>query len=167
MPDSFTGVDEILVTNGGSGYTTTPIVTITGDGTGATAEAVVVNQKVQSIVITNRGLNYSRAVVSINGGSGFGATAIVVLNTRFGDLRTVYFDSNAERKIVNSKAGTINYETGLITLENLQILSTATSDGLVSIDIESENGILSSQKNTIITIDLNDPTSISTDLQTI
>ena len=167
VPDSFTGVDEILVTNGGSGYTTTPIVTITGDGTGATAEAVVVNQKVQSIVITNRGLNYSRAVVSINGGSGFGATAIVVLNTRFGDLRTVYFDSNAERKVVNTKAGTINYETGSITLENLQILSTATSDRLVSIDIESENGILSSQKNTIITIDLNDPTSISTELQTI
>lgn len=167
VPDSFTGVDEVLVTNGGSGYTTTPTVTITGDGTGATAEAVVVNQKVQSIVITNRGLNYSRAVVSIDGGSGFGATAIVVLNTRFGDLRTVYFDTNAERKTVNARAGTINYETGLITLDNLQILSSASSDGDISIDIESENGIISSQKNTIITIDLNDPSSISTELQTI
>jgi hypothetical protein len=84
VPDSFTGVDEILVTNGGSGYSTTPIVTITGDGTGATAEAVVVNQKVQSIVITNRGLNYSRAIITISGGSGFGAAAIAILNTRFG-----------------------------------------------------------------------------------
>jgi len=167
VPDSFTGIDEILVTNGGSGYSTTPLVTITGDGTGATAEAVVVNEKVQSIVITNRGLNYSRAIITITGGSGFGASAIAVLNTRFGDLRTIYFDNNAERKIVNSKAGTINYDTGLITLNDLQILSTASSDGDISIDIESENGIISSQKNTIITIDLGDPSSISTDLQTI
>lgn len=167
VPDSFTGIDEILVTNGGSGYSTTPLVTITGDGTGATAEAIVVNQKVQSIVITNRGLNYSRAIITITGGSGFGASAIAVLNTRFGDLRTVYFDSNAERKIVNSKAGTINYDTGLITLNDLQILSAASADGDISIDIESENGIISSQKNTIITIDLGDPSSISTELQTI
>jgi hypothetical protein len=167
VPDSFTGIDEILVTNGGSGYSTTPLVTITGDGTGATAEAVVVNQKVQSIVITNRGLNYSRAIITISGGSGFGASAIAVLNTRFGDLRIVYFDTNAERKIVNSKAGTINYDAGLITLNDLQILSSASPDGDISIDIESENGIISSQKNTIITIDLADPSSISTDLQTI
>ena len=167
VPDSFTGVDEILVTNGGSGYLTTPTVTITGDGTGATAEAVVVNQKVQSIVITNRGLNYSRAIITISGGSGFGAAAIAVLNTRFGDLRTVYFDSNAERKIVNSRAGTINYDTGLVTLNDLQILSASSSDGNIAIDIESENGIISSQKNTIITIDLTDPASISTDLQSI
>lgn len=167
VPDSFTGIDEILVTNGGSGYSTTPLVTITGDGTGATAEAVVVNQKVQSIVITNRGLNYSRAIISINGGSGFGASAIAVLNTRFGDLRTIYFDTNAERKIVNDKAGTINYDSGIITLNDLQILSSASADGDISIDIESENGIISSQKNTIITIDLADPGSISTDLQTI
>ena len=167
VPDSFTGIDEILVTNGGSGYSTTPLVTITGDGTGATAEAIVVNEKVQSIVITNRGLNYSRAIITITGGSGFGASAIAVLNTRFGDLRTVYFDSNAERKIVNPKAGTINYDTGLITLNDLQILSAASADGDISIDIESENGIISSQKNTIITIDLGDPSSISTELQTI
>lgn len=167
VPDSFTGVDEILVTNGGSGYSTTPTVTITGDGTGATAEAIVVNRKVQSIVITNRGLNYSRAIINISGGSGFGASAIAILNTRFGDLRTIYFDTNAERKIVSSKAGTINYDTGLITLNDLQILSTASSDGNIAIDIESENGIISSQKNTIITIDLADPGSISTDLQSI
>ena len=167
VPDSFTGIDEILVTNGGSGYSTTPLVTITGDGTGATAEAVVVNQRVQSIVITNRGLNYSRAIITISGGSGFGASAIAVLNTRFGDLRIVYFDTNAERKIVNSRAGTINYDTGLITLNDLQILSAASADGNIAIDIESENGIISSQKNTIITIDLADPASISTDLQSI
>lgn len=167
VPDSFTGIDEILVTNGGSGYSTTPLVTITGDGTGATAEAVVVNEKVQSIVITNRGLNYSRAIITITGGSGFGAAAIAVLNTRFGDLRSIYFDNNAERRIVNSKAGTINYDTGLITLNDLQILSAASADGDISIDIESENGIISSQKNTIITIDLGDPSSISTELQTI
>jgi hypothetical protein len=161
-PESFTGISEIQVTNGGSGYTTAPTVTITGDGTGATATATIVNGKVESITITNRGIDYSRAIVTISGGNGHGAAALAVLDGRFGTLRVVYYDSNAERRIINANAGTINYNTGLVSLNNITILSVEPTDGLMRVSIESEKGIIKSTKNTIITIDSDDPASIST-----
>ena len=46
----------------------------------------------------------------------------------------------------------------------MRILSVTSDDGLIRLTIESERGILSSTKNTIITIDDTDSTSISTEL---
>ena len=163
-PESFTGLSEILVTNAGSGYTTAPTVTITGDGVGATASAVIVNGRIQSITITNRGINYSRAIITVSGGNGYGCIATAVLDGRYGTLRIVYFDDNAERQIVNSNAGSIDYDTGLIILTNLKIISLATFDNLVRLTIESEKGIIKSFRNTIITLDEADTTSITTEL---
>ena len=164
IPESQTGISDILVINAGSGYTTAPTVTITGDGIGATASAVIVNGRIQSITITNRGINYSRAIITISGGNGSEGVATAVLDGRFGTLRIVYFDDNAERQVVNSNAGSINYDTGLITLTNLDIISLATFDNLVRLTIESEKGIVKSFRNTIITLDDTDPTSITTEL---
>jgi len=164
VPESFTGVSEILITNSGTGYVTAPTVTITGDGEGAAAVARILNGRVESIVVTNRGINYSRAVATITGGDGFGAAAVVVLDTKFGSLRTVYFDSNAERQIINANAGTIDYQTGQILINDIRILSSSSPDGLIRLDIESEKGIVKSNKNTIITIDAEDSTSIVTEL---
>jgi hypothetical protein len=163
-PESFTGLSEILVTNAGSGYTTAPTVTITGDGVGATASAVVVNGRIQSIAITNRGINYSRAIITVSGGNGYGCIATAVLDGRYGTLRIVYFDGNAERQTVNSNAGSIDYDTGLIILTDLKIISLATFDNLVRLTIESEKGIIKSFRNTIITLDEADTTSITTEL---
>ena len=163
-PEGYTGLSNITITNPGAGYTSTPTVTITGDGTGATAVAKIVNGRVESITITNRGANYSRALISIDGGGGFGATAVTVLNTRFGVLRTVYFDDNAQRQIINSNAGTIDYDTGELTLNNITILSTPASDGLIRISVESENDVISSLKNTLLVIDQADSSSIITSL---
>jgi hypothetical protein len=163
-PESFTGVSEIQVTNAGTGYTSEPTVTITGDGVSAIATAVLTNGKITNIVISKRGINYTRALVSISGGGGYGASAIAILDGRFGTLRTFYYDENAEKKIINAEAGTINYTTGLITLKDLNIESIATSDTLMRISIESERGIITSSRDTIITIDVNDPTSITTEL---
>jgi hypothetical protein len=163
-PEAFTGISDIIVTNPGSGYSSTPTVTITGDGIGATAEAKVVNGKIESFTITNRGINYSRAVLRVEGGGGFGATATIILNARFGVLRTVYFDTNAERQIINNNAGTINYDTGEIILNNLQVLSTNSADGFLSINVESEKNIIQSIKNTLIVLDPNDATAIVTNL---
>ena len=167
IPEAYTGISEILVTNPGSGYTSAPTVTITGDGTGATATAKIVNGRIESFVITNRGINYSRAILTISGGGGFGGAATVILNTRFGVLRTIYFDSNAERQIINSNAGTINYDTGEIVLNNLQVLSSSSPDGFIKINVESENDIISSIKNTLIVLDSTDATSIVTTLTSV
>jgi len=166
IPESFTGLSNILITNPGYNYTIAPTVTITGDGTGARAEAKIVNGRVESIVITNRGVNYTKAVITFSGGNGFGAEAIAVLDARFGTLRTVYFNELAERQIIQRNAGTIDYETGEINLTNIRILSVASSDGLLRFTVGSESGIISSIRNTIITIDEADPSAIITELTT-
>ena len=163
-PEAFTGLSDVVITNPGTGYTSTPNVVITGDGTGATAVAKIVNGQVESITITNRGFNYSRAMISIEGGDGFGATITAILNTRFGVLRTVYFDENAQRQIINPNAGTINYDTGEVALNNITILSTSSFDGLIRINVESESDVISSIKNTLIVIDQADSSSITTSL---
>ena len=57
-------IDCIRVVNQGMGYDGISIV-IDGDGTGATAEAVILNRKLIKINITNRGQNYTCATVNI------------------------------------------------------------------------------------------------------
>ena len=71
---------------------------------------------------------------------------------------------NANRQIINSNAGQINYDTGVITLNDLKVLSVSATDGLLRFTAVSENGVIESSRNTIITIDETDPTSITTDL---
>ena len=164
VPNSFTGITEISVTNPGSGYTSEPTVTITGDGTNATATAKVVNGRIQSITITNKGIDYTTAIVTITGGGGYGATAVAVLDARFGTVRTIYYDNNAQKQIVRENAGTIDYNLGIITLNDFRFLSVKPTDGFVRISLEAERGIISSVKNTIITIDETDPSSIVTEL---
>ena len=74
-------VASITVTAGGSGYTSTPTVSITGGGgTGATATAVVTSSAVSSITVTAGGSGYTTApTVSLTGGGGTGATATAVV----------------------------------------------------------------------------------------
>ena len=167
VPESFTGISEIQVTNAGNGYTTAPTVTITGDGTGAVANAIIVNGRIQGIEVTNRGINYTRAIVTISGGDGYGGSAIAVLDGRFGYLRTIYYDDNAEKQTINEQIGTINYITGAVTINDIRILSVVPSDGLIRLTIESEKGIIKSSKNTIITLDDADISSITTELSAI
>lgn len=164
IPQSFTGITSIEVTNGGVGYLIAPTVTITGDGTGAAATATIINGRVTAITVTNRGSGYTRAIVTLTGGSGYAATASAVVDGKFGTLRTVYFDELVQRQIVNANAGEINYVTGTITLNDLRVLSVSSSDGLIRLTIGSERGILSSSRSTIITIDETDSSSIVTEL---
>ena len=75
-----TSVLAITVTNDGTGYTSTPTVTISAPsltyGTTATAVATVVSNKVSAITVTNAGSGYTSApTVTISGGGGSSATA--------------------------------------------------------------------------------------------
>jgi hypothetical protein len=164
IPQSYSGVTSIGVTDAGTGYTSAPTVTITGDGTGALAEAVIVNGRVQNINITNRGTDYTRAVVTITGGDGYGAKAVAIVDGRVGTLRTIYYDSAAQRQIVDTNVGEIDYDSGTINIYDINILSVLSDDGYIRLSFESEKGIVETIRNTIITIDENDPTSITIDL---
>lgn len=72
-------VTNIVVTSGGSGYTTPPTVTLLGGGftTAATVGTVtIVGGVITNIKVANPGSGYTTApTVIINGGSGTGATA--------------------------------------------------------------------------------------------
>ena len=163
-PQSFTGVSEIQVIDPGTGYTTAPTVTISGDGSNATAEATIVNGRIQKITVTNRGTEYTRATVTISGGDGFGALALAVVDAKIGTLRTIYYDSLAQRQIINASAGTIFYDTGLIVINDIRFLAVSSTDNLIRMTIEADKGIIQSTRSTIITIDETDPTSIVTTL---
>jgi hypothetical protein len=168
IPQSFSGVSAVTVTNPGQGFTSAPTVTISGDGVGANAAATIVNGRIQSIEVTNRGIDYTRAIVTITGGGGgYGATAEATIDARTGELRTVYYDNAAQRQIVDETAGTIEYDTGIIKINNIYIKSVASTDGYIRLSVESEKGIISTIKNTIVTLDVDDPTSISTTLETV
>lgn len=78
---------SIIVTAGGTGYTSAPTVTITGPGTGAQATAIIDSATGEVTRITMdqdssthyHGINYTTASVTLSGGGGAGATARPVL----------------------------------------------------------------------------------------
>ena len=70
------GIHVVKVTAGGSGYVTAPAVTITGDGTGATANSTITANVVTSVTITAAGTGYTRATVAFASGAA-AATAII------------------------------------------------------------------------------------------
>ena len=162
VPQSFSGISFIQVLDAGVNYTSPPTVTISGDGIGAEAVAIVVNGKIARIEMVNRGIDYTRAVITISGGGGYGATAIPVIDSRTGTLRTVYYNQLSEKQIVNPNAGVIDYNLGTLTINDIRINSVSSPDGYIRFTIQAENTVVSTNRNTIITIDDTDPTSIST-----
>ena len=82
-------VNSITVTNGGSGYTSAPTVTISG--TGAKATATIANGSVTGITIDDGGYNFSSApTVTISGGGGTSATATATISTGIYKVGYVY-----------------------------------------------------------------------------
>jgi len=70
------GIHVVKVTAGGSGYATAPAVTITGDGTGATANSTITANVVTAVTITAAGTGYTRASGTLAAGAA-AATAII------------------------------------------------------------------------------------------
>ena len=83
------GLLNVAVTNGGSGYSSAPTVTVTGC-TGATATATVSGGAVTGVTITNTGTNCSAVPTISFGGPGTGAIA-----TAAGGERVVYVNVTA------------------------------------------------------------------------
>jgi hypothetical protein len=164
VPETKTGIKTIQVTNGGRNYTTPPTVRITGDGRGAAARARVVSGKVNSIDIIKNGADYSIANIRLVGGDGTGAIAVANLEAKQGRLRLVYYKPDGQKVIMREDAGTINYDTGKLTLNTLRINSVTENDfyneNYITVNIMSSSDIIAPLRNRILTIDNNDPKSI-------
>lgn len=168
VPESYTGVSSITVLDPGINYTSEPTVTINGDGTGATAKAYVINQRISRIEVLTEGYNYTRATVTISGGDGTGATAYATIRNSIGTLRTFYYKSNGEKVIVNANAGTIDYVNGIITIKSLLatgvILNSIYEENILTTNIIPEDEILYPSRNRIFAIDMNNAQTIQLEL---
>lgn len=164
VPQSYTGVDAVDVVNPGMNYTSIPTVTITGDGTGAIAEAKIVNGKLQKVTMVSKGSNYTRATVSITGGGGREATAVAKVQNNYGNLRTYYYKSNGEKVIVGENVGTVDYNAGKIVLTQLYptgVLGNPYYDvNTLTFNAVSRSDIVRPLRNRILTIDENNNQSI-------
>ena len=164
-PYSDTGIYQIAVLNSGVNYTSIPTVTITGDGTGATAKATVSGGRITSIDILKNGTNYTKAFVTISGGGGSGAIAVPQLQIKVGTLRSYYLKDNGEKFIFGDNVGTINYETGQVIINSL-FTQTGTPENryyntdILTISSPIENEIILPIRNRILTIDENDPIAL-------
>ena len=163
VPSINSGIEKIDIVNGGVNYTTVPTVTIVGDGTGATGIAKIYGGRVTSIEMTNRGSNYTRASVSISGETGIGVVVEPILQSRVGTLRTYYLNESGEKIFVNSNAGTIDYDNGIIVLTSLLPVSVASNayyePNVLTINTFVDKEIITSIRNKIIDIDVDNPLS--------
>jgi len=168
-PDSTTNIDSITVTSGGSGYVN-PSVTISGDGTGATASATVVNGVITSITVTSGGSGYTQASIVISDISGSGAVAVAVIRGDYANLRTYYYVNGVKNILTSysdtSNAGTVDFSNGVVTLNNFNPVSLNNTDGILRVTAYSANRIVSSSYDKIITLDSNDASAITVNVTT-
>jgi len=164
VPTTVGGVATINISNQGFGYTKAPTVTIVGDGTGATAYAVLAAGRIVSLVVTNPGFNYTQAIVQITPADGDTSGALgyadAVLEGSIGTLRTYYYFNNT-KTILNSNAGTIDYATGKVTLVDFSPLNINNELGQFTISVVPDSTIVSSTYNKIIALDQYDPEAIN------
>ena len=92
---------NMKITTAGTGYTSAPTLTISGNGASATATATVSSGAITGITMTNVGTGYRHAVVTISGGGGSGGVIRPVIGPVGGfgadptnDLRSHYVTIN-------------------------------------------------------------------------
>lgn len=104
----------ITITNGGSGYTSSPTVTISGDGTGAVATANLANTgAVKYVTVTNPGSGYpvsDTIPVVFTGGGGSNASGSAVIDAN-GSVDTILI-SNGGNSYSSAPNITINDPNG-------------------------------------------------------
>ena len=165
VPESTNEIDSISIINPGYGYQSTPTITILGDGTGATANAVIVNGSIQSVVVTNPGSGYTSAIATVTPAvqdtTGKLGSLVVHLKGRYGTLRTYYNNTQQVKTILNSNVGTVDYKNGVITLNALSPINVDNDLGQLTITAKPTTSIISSTYNRIITIDPYDPNAVT------
>jgi len=141
-----------------------------GDGQGAKAEATIINGRLSYITVTNPGVGYTTAAIVITGGGGTLATGSAVLENRYGQIRIAYFrpdeTSNQSVKSIlnyqnnNGVMGQIDYTKGKIYINNFNPLSVANDFDELSVHIRPSKSVIHSEKNKLLTFDVNDSTTI-------
>lgn len=98
-------IHSIVVTNGGSGYTNASniVITVTGDGNGATAIATTNQNTINAIVMSTIGTNYTEATVRISGGGGSSATARAIISPFGGHGSNPVYELGGKNILINGR----------------------------------------------------------------
>ena len=110
-------IQGVVITNGGVGYTTAPVITVTGDCVEQAEMTAIINGAgiVTSITIDNYGSGYTTtAIITFTGGNGTGAAAAVTMGNdlvRQLTTRMKYDRYEYSSDIVEWEAG-VNYDNG-------------------------------------------------------
>jgi len=132
-------IDRIVVTNGGSGYTVVPQVTISGDAiTSATATATINEAgEVSAITLVTYGSGYrSTPTITISGGNGSGAVATPYMKQELvRNLNTTikYDRYEYESQIVDWEASTV-YDENQLVRYNDRVYRAINADGSTASD---------------------------------
>ena len=170
IPSSYTGLESVTVSNPGINYTSTPTVTIVGDGAGATASATIVNGKISTITVLTPGIGYTTAAVQITGGGGELGEGLAVLQGRYGQIRISYYktdeiSSQSTKVIINSNrnngvTGIIDYKLGKIYINNFNPSAVNNDFGDIMLHIKPISNVIQSSLNKMLVLNDQDPTSI-------
>ena len=152
-------VQSILVSNGGSGYTSIPTVTISepsSGGTQATAVASILNGVVTSITVTNPGSKYTTTpLITIAPSAGDRATGVAVLaknSVRINNVGALIFNRD-----INIHGDFIQSGLGSVTFGDSSIVNSigATSTALLS------NGVVGSLVPNVVGIGYTSPPDVT------
>lgn len=112
-------IHNIVLTNNGSGYTANDVyISITGDGTGANAYAVLntTSNTVSSIIVDNKGTDYSNASVEIYSSLGSGAKGRAIISPAGGHGSNSLNELGGRFLLVNGRLK--NSEGNIIIINN-------------------------------------------------
>jgi hypothetical protein len=166
VPESFTGIEKVDVVQTGRNYTGVPTLSVLGDGVGAKLEAVIVNRKFKSVRVLDPGSGYTTATILITGGNGTGAELNPVIQGRIGRLRSYYFDDSDIKTVLNDSLGTIEYDSGKITLSDFNPISINDPNGFLRLNVKPRTFDFKSDKQSLIVLDEFDFASILVNLRT-
>lgn len=127
-------IDSITVTQGGTGYTTIPTVTVTGDATDQAVLQAQINSagQVSAIIVVSTGSGYrSTPIITISGGNGSGATAAPIMkNDLVRSIKTTikYDRYEYETQVVDWEADTVYDQDQLVRFNN-KVYKAINADG--------------------------------------
>ena len=145
-------VGIVTITTGGSGYTTTPNVSIStapSGGTDATAEAVMVGGTISAIRISNAGSGYTSAPTITVGA----ATTIADGDYIFNETVQVSSDSSETARVKVWDAGSRTLDVSMLTKmqfqvgEKIQGLESGAEYVILSVDYDTPNDYPNDQYN--------------------
>ena len=164
-PSLTNGVESISILNPGFGYSYPPSISMLGDGTGATARAVLTAGRISSIVVDTAGSGYTSAIAvitpNVNDTTGQFGSLVVNLDGRYGTLRTYYNNTTNVKVILDPNAGKIDYSSGIVTLTDFSPYGVNNDLGQLTVSASPTTSIISSSYNRIITVDEFDPNAIT------